>query len=90
MDFIIAATITWAVIAYIWTLSFSSYDKSVLTFIVGAFMLPLAFLLSKVLKNAMENPGQSATTSWTVVKFCTAILFPLFGICSSKISRLFF
>ncbi|HNW48777.1 MAG TPA: hypothetical protein PKK88_03535, partial [Bacteroidales bacterium] len=40
----------WLAIAFIWTLNGSSYDKSILTFIVGSLMLPLALLLSKVLK----------------------------------------
>lgn len=59
MDFILSAAIVWLAIAYIWSLSFTSYDKSVLTFMVGALMLPLAFGLSKVLKTQWtikENP----------------------------------
>jgi hypothetical protein len=55
VDFISAACIVWLLIAYVWTLPFSSYDKSVLTFIIGSLLLPLALLLSKVLK-----------TTWTV------------------------
>lgn len=60
-DFITAAGIIWLIISYIWTLSYSAYDKSVLTFIVGGLMLPLAFLLSKVFKTQWkikENPLQ--------------------------------
>lgn len=61
IDFIISASVIWFVIAFIWTLSYSSYDKSVLTFIVGGMILPLAFLLSKVLKTnwkVKDNPLQ--------------------------------
>ena len=61
LDFIIAATIVWFAIAYIWTLSFSAYDKSVLTFIIGSLLLPLALLISKILKTEWtikENPLQ--------------------------------
>ncbi len=61
IDFMIAASIIWLVIGYIWTLSFTSYDKSILTFIIGAFMLPLAFLFSKILKTKwklVDNPLQ--------------------------------
>lgn len=50
LDFTLAASIIWLSIAFIWTLNFSSYNKSVLTFIVGGLMLPLAFLFSKILK----------------------------------------
>jgi hypothetical protein len=59
IDFILAASIIWLSIAFIWTLNFSSYNKSVLTFIVGGFMLPLAFLFSKILKTnwkIKDNP----------------------------------
>jgi len=61
IDFILAATIIWFGIAYIWTPSFSAYDKSILTFIVGGLLLPLALLLSKILKTQWkikENPLQ--------------------------------
>jgi hypothetical protein len=55
MDFILAASIVWLAITYVWTLEFSSYNKAVITFIVGSFMLPLAILFSKILK-----------TQWTI------------------------
>lgn len=61
LDFILAATLIWAIIAFVWTLPFSSYDKSVLTFIVGGLMLPLAFAFSKILKTQWklkDNPLQ--------------------------------
>ncbi|MDZ7649071.1 MAG: hypothetical protein U5K54_18940 [Cytophagales bacterium] len=35
IDFIVAAIIVWSLISFIWTLSYSDYNKSVLTFIVG-------------------------------------------------------
>ncbi|MEK6783744.1 MAG: hypothetical protein AABY93_18735 [Bacteroidota bacterium] len=62
MDFILAASIVWLVISYVWTLEMSSYNKSVITFIVGSLMLPLAILFSKILKTTWtlkENPLQS-------------------------------
>lgn len=61
IDFIISASLIWFVISFVWTLKLSSYDKSVLTFIVGGLMLPLAFLMSKLLKTQWkisENPLQ--------------------------------
>lgn len=60
-DFTLAASIVWLAIAFVWTLNFRSYDKSVLTFIVGSVMLPLAFGFSKLLKTSWtikENPLQ--------------------------------
>jgi hypothetical protein len=62
VDFIAAATVVWALIAFIWTLPQSSYNKSVFTFMIGAVMLPLAFALSKVFKTewtVKDNPLQS-------------------------------
>ena len=61
IDFIISAALLWFAIAYIWTLPFSAYDKSILTFIVGSLMLPFAFLLSKFLDTEWkmdDNPLQ--------------------------------
>ena len=61
IDFIISACVTWFGIAYVWTLPYSSYDKSVLIFIVGGLMLPLAFIMSKILKTnwkVKNNPLQ--------------------------------
>lgn len=61
LDFILAASVTWLVISFIWTLPYSSYNKSVLTFISSGLLLPLAFLLSKVLKTTWiieSNPLQ--------------------------------
>lgn len=61
IDFIIAAAIIWLIIAVIWRMGFSDYDKSVLTFVAGGFMLPLALLFSKVLKTVWtdkKNPLQ--------------------------------
>ena len=55
LDFILAAGVTWLVISFIWTLPYSSYNKSVLSFIGSGLLLPLALLLSKLLK-----------TTWTV------------------------
>jgi hypothetical protein len=55
LDFTLSGGIIWVIIAWIWTLNFKSYDKSVFTFIIGALMLPLAFLFSKLFN-----------TTWTV------------------------
>lgn len=61
IDFIVSACIVWLLIAFIWTIPASAYDKSVLTFIVGSLMLPLALLLSKIFKTQWKietNPLQ--------------------------------
>lgn len=61
LDFTLAASIIWLAIGFVWTLNTKSYDKSVLTFIVGGAMLPLALLISKIIKTTWtikENPLQ--------------------------------
>jgi len=62
IDFIISATIVWSAITYVWTLPREPYSKSILTFYVGITMLPLALLLSKILKTkwtTKTNPLQT-------------------------------
>ena len=61
IDFTIAATIIWAIIAFIWTLKVDSYNKSVFVFMAGGPLLPLAFILSKIFKTnwkVKDNPLQ--------------------------------
>ena len=61
LDFTLSASIIWLAIAFIWTFGIRPYDKSVLTFIVGSLMLPLALLISKIIKTTWtikENPLQ--------------------------------
>ena len=56
VDFTLAASIIWLIIAYIWTLKFNPYDKSIFVFIAGAPLLPMAFLFSKLLKTNYAYP----------------------------------
>lgn len=55
IDFILAASIVWIAITYVWTLPYPAYNKSIITFMVGGVMMPLAILFSKLLK-----------TEWTI------------------------
>ena len=76
IDFILSAGILWLIISLIWTLDFSSYNKSIFTFMVGAILLPLAFGLSKILKTnwkVKENPLQPLGL-W--LNFAQLIYFP--------------
>lgn len=76
IDFIIAASIIWAAIAYIWTLPYTSYNNSILTFIVGGLMLPLAFLLSKILKTSWTNKGNPLEPLGLWLNFAQLFYFP--------------
>jgi hypothetical protein len=76
IDFTLGASIIWFIIAYIWTLKFNSYDKSIFVFIVGAPLLPLAFVLSKIFKTnwkLADNPLQPLGL-W--LNFAQLIYFP--------------
>ncbi|GHN00643.1 hypothetical protein WSM22_21320 [Cytophagales bacterium WSM2-2] len=84
IDFITSASIVWLGITYIWTLPYSSHSKSVLTFFVGAVVLPLALLLSKVYKTTWtikENPLQPLGL-W--LNFAQLVYFPFLIFTLSK------
>lgn len=76
IDFIIAASMLWLVISYIWSLEYTSYNKSIFTFMVGAALLPLAFGISKILNTnwkVKDNPLQPLGL-W--LNFAQLIYFP--------------
>ncbi len=76
IDFIIAATVIWFMIAIIWRLSYSAYDKSVLTFIIGGLLLPLAWGLSKVLKTTWTLPNNPLQPLGLWLNFAQLFYFP--------------
>lgn len=57
IDFTLSASIIWLVIAYLWTLKFNAYDRSIFVFIAGAPLLPMAFFFSKILKTNWKIPN---------------------------------
>jgi hypothetical protein len=76
IDFILSAGILWLAISYIWTLGYTSYNRSIFTFMIGAIMLPLAFGLSKILRTnwkVKDNPLQPLGL-W--LNFAQLIYFP--------------
>lgn len=76
VDFITAATIVWFLIGMIWTLSYTAYDKSVLTFIIGGVLLPLAFGLSKVYKTQWKIPENPLSPLGLWLNFAQLFYFP--------------
>ena len=76
VDFMVSAGIIWLVISYIWTLDFRAYDKSILTFIIGAFMLPMAFGFSKVLKTNWKIKGNPLDPLGLWLNIAQLIYFP--------------
>lgn len=83
VNFMLAAAVIWSIITYIWTLPYSPKDKCALTFIVGALMLPLAWVFSKLLNttwSVKENPLDSLGIQLNVAQlFYFPLLFLLFG-----------
>lgn len=57
VDFTISGMLIWAIISVIWASDLGASQKSVYVFIAGTPMLPLAFLLSKVLKTNWKIEG---------------------------------
>lgn len=89
LAFIVAASLIWLAIAYIWTLPRTSYGKSILTFYAGALMLPLAFGFSKLFKAAWtvtDNPLQPLGL-W--LNFAQLFYFPILIFALSRFADYF-
>lgn len=76
VDFIASATVVWAILGYVWTLPYSDYDRSVLTFIVGSITIPLAFALSKVFKTKWKSSGNPLEPLGLWLNFAQLFYFP--------------
>ncbi|WP_236564837.1 hypothetical protein [Flavobacterium sp. MK4S-17] len=76
LDFILSAFFIWLIISCIWTLDFSSFDKSILTFIAGSLMLPLAFAASKLLKTKWTDKSNPLQPLGLWLNFAQLFYFP--------------
>ena len=76
IDFILAATIIWSMIALIWMLPFSAYDRSVFTFIIGSLLLPFALGFSKLLKTSWKIPDNPLQPLGLWLNFSQLFYFP--------------
>lgn len=73
IDFIVAATFLWVLIACIWTLHITPYSKAVLSIATGGIMLPLAALLSKLFRTnwkIKDNPLQALGLWLNLAQLC--------------------
>lgn len=77
VDFIASATVVWTLLGHIWTLPYSAYDRSVLTFIAGSITIPLAFALSKVFKTQWKSPGNPLEPLGLWLNFAQLFYFPI-------------
>jgi len=76
LDFTLSAGIIWIIIGWIWTLDFKSYDKSVFTFIIGALMIPLALLFSKLFKTTWKDKDNPLQPLGLWMNFSQLFYFP--------------
>lgn len=76
LDFIIAASIIWAIITYVWTLPYTPYNLSVLTFIAGGLLMPFAFLMSKLLKTNWKLKHNPLQVLGLFLNFTQLFYFP--------------
>jgi hypothetical protein len=89
IDFITAASIVWLAISYLWTLNISPYNQSILTFCVGAVMLPLAFLFSKIFKTTWSIKTNPLEPLGLWLNFAQLFYFPFLFFTLSKMPEYF-
>ena len=89
IDFIVAASIIWAVIAFVWTLPNSPARNSFITFFVGAAMLPLAWVLSKVFRTTWTLPHNPLQPLGLWLNFAQLFYFPFLIFIYSKYPQYF-
>ena len=89
IDFIVAASIIWAVIAFVWTLPNSPARNSFITFFVGGAMLPLAWVLSKVFRTTWTLPHNPLQPLGLWLNFAQLFYFPFLIFIYSKYPQYF-
>ena len=89
INFTLAASIVWLIIAYVWTLNFDSYTKSVFVFIVGPLLLPMAFLFSKLFKTSWNIEGNPLQPLGLWLNFAQLFYFPFLVLVMIKIPDYF-
>jgi len=89
IDFITAASIVWLAISYLWTLKTTPYNQSILTFCVGAVMLPLALLFSKFFRTSWKIKGNPLEPLGLWLNFAQLFYFPFLFFTLSKMPEYF-
>lgn len=77
LDFILAAVVVWAAIAGVWLLPNSASRNGFITFFVGSLLLPLARLLSKLLRTTWTLPHNPLQPLGLWLNFAQLFYFPL-------------
>ena len=76
LDFIVAASVVWAAIAFVWTLPGSAAHRGFITFFVGALTLPLAWGLSKLFGTTWTLPDNPLQPLGLWLNFAQLFYFP--------------
>ncbi|UYZ64779.1 DUF7010 family protein [Hymenobacter weizhouensis] len=84
LDFIVAASVVWAAIAFVWTLPNSPGLNGFITFFVGTLTLPLAWLLSKVFGTTWTLPHNPLQPLGLWLNFAQLFYFPFLLFMYSK------
>ena len=77
IDFILSASVIWAGIGIIWMQNFTDYSKSILTFIAGALLLPLAALISRIIKTDWKVKNNPLEPLGLWLNFAQLFYFPI-------------
>lgn len=89
IDFTLAASVIWLIIAYLWTLKFKAYDRSIFVFIAGAPLLPMAFFFSKILKTNWKITNNPLQPLGLWLNFAQLFYFPFLIFTMIKIPEYF-
>jgi hypothetical protein len=76
LNFILAASLIWAIIALVWMLPYAPAQLSFITFFVGPAMLPLAWVFSKVLRTTWVLPHNPLQPLGLWLNFAQLFYFP--------------
>ncbi|MCR9085041.1 MAG: hypothetical protein NXH89_21590, partial [Cyclobacteriaceae bacterium] len=76
INFIFAAALIWAGIAFIWNSEISISHQSILTFSISGLMLPLAWVFGKIMKTAWNVEGNPLNKVGMIFNLAQLFYFP--------------
>lgn len=77
IDFLLAASLIWLIVAIIWTLGYNAYSKSVLTFMATGLMMPMALVFARILKTSWKNENNPLHSLGLWLNLAQLFYFPL-------------
>jgi hypothetical protein len=90
LDFILAASLIWLLIAFIWSWeSADARQKSIYTFMVGALFMPMAWVFSKIVKTTWTLKDNPLDSLGLWLNFAQLFYFPFLFFFLSKMPEYF-